>query len=468
MAWSALNLAPDRHWYPPGYSLLGAIFQKITPLDCFLVPNLICLALSYFATIVLARRFFPGWHNAGLAGAAAFLVTTVGAPYGLASWLVPWTTTPATAAILLTFVSTLRMVERPNFTRALLAGVALGTITFFRPSDAIPVATAATLVVARHLFGSGRENIFTIATGAVLGASTVVGIVSLIIGATSGFGAGTYYALSSRFGFEPGLIPSRWVTLVISGNPIYDGLGTPVSKAGLHVGLAQKFPWVISGVAGIAACLASERIRAAHVLLGVWLVLHTAMILAYRDLHISGLWLYWNFHYFKPAQPVFMLFTILLLRNLLDRTKTMRSSIAALGAIILAFCWRAELVPIGSLATMSGRILLPSLDHLNNAAIVPGNLTWAALDAKTQKINVGMTQYENSFDFRIYRRQHDMIIVPLRRLDAGRGVLHAPGLKLTNGATVIVARQQLVFGLPCLFNLAGYEICGRLGAPFLS
>lgn len=468
LAWSHLDLSPVRHWYPPGYSMLGALFQKITPYDSFVIPNIACLVICQLASASIARRLFPDWRNAGLMGAAIFLATTIASPLALLSWLVPWTTTPATAAIFLALVATMRLIESPSMTRALSAGAAVGAIAFFRPSDAAPVAIAAALVVLPCLIQITRKNAFAVLGGLSLGFFAVCAATAAIIAMTSGFGAGTYYELSSKYGFELGLIPSRWITLFISGNPIFDGVGTPESRANLHVGLAENFPWIVFGIGGMAACLASGRVRAIHVLLCTWLILHIALMLSYRDLHISGLWLYWNYHYFKPIHPILAMYAVLLIRNLLNAPLS-TPSVAALAAIIAAFFWRVDLVSTGTLPspTASGQVLLPSLDDLTDAAIVPGNLPWSLLDAKTQQIQIGPIRYQNGYDFRIYRRQHDLIIVPLRHLAAGKGNLHAAGLKLTEGAPIQAAKQQFVFGLPCLFSIAGREACGKLGAPLL-
>jgi hypothetical protein len=37
-AWAAWDLTPARHWYPPGYPLMGAPFLRITPHDASCRP----------------------------------------------------------------------------------------------------------------------------------------------------------------------------------------------------------------------------------------------------------------------------------------------------------------------------------------------------------------------------------------------------------------------------------------------
>jgi hypothetical protein len=469
-AWSAWDLAPQRHWYPPGYSLLAAPFLAVTPHDRFLLPNLLCLVLCQVACVFLATRLFPTWRYAGLVGSAAFLVASVGTARGLESWLVPWTSTPAAAATLLALVAGLHLVEQPSVRRALYAGAALGAGVLFRPGDVLPVAIAVSAIAVPALWHVEPKRALAIAGAALVGAlATSVTAIALIL-ATTGFGAGTYYAVSSRFGFEPSLIAVQWVTLIVSGNPLYDGLATSDNQAWLHVGLAQMFPWIVPGIGGIAARFASGKVRAVHVLLGLWLAGQLTLLLAYRDLHLQGFWLSGNYHYFKATQPIVLLFALGLIELLTDRRMALRCGAAALTAVIFAFGWRASLAPIASVAVppTTGTLRLPSLDRLDDIDIIPGTLpSWRSQFDDVHTLTIAGKRYANSFDFRIYERRNDLLIVPLRQFRHGPGLLQATGLTVRGDAPLIVGRQHLAFGLPCLFDLAGRAYCEPQGAPVL-
>src|SRR5689334_7426259 len=39
------NLDASEHWYPPGYSLLGAPFVHLTPTNPFVIPDFVCFVL---------------------------------------------------------------------------------------------------------------------------------------------------------------------------------------------------------------------------------------------------------------------------------------------------------------------------------------------------------------------------------------------------------------------------------------
>jgi hypothetical protein len=474
-AWAEWDLTPARHWYPLGYPLLAAPFLRITPHDRFLLPDLACLIASQFACAALARRMFPQSRFASLWGAGAFLAASVGTLPGLKSWLIPWSTTPAAALTFAAFVAVLRLAERPGIGRALLAGGAIGGIVFFRPGDAAPVALAAAVALTPRLLTMPIRPAAGVAAASVLAAAVVAALAACIIAVTSGFGPGTYYALSAHQGFELRLLPLRWVSLVIDGRPLFDGVGTERAEPGLHRGLAEVFPWIIAGVGGVAASWLGRREKRVHVLLATWLAAHLTLVLCFRDLHILGLWLYGNYHYFKVTQPVFLLFALVLAVRLTDRATRKRAAVAAVAAIVLMFGWRASLAPMpeqmapeqAAPATSNG-IAIPSLGSLDEAAIVQGTGTWNAFYYGAHVLTIDGTRFRSLYDFRLYPRSTDFLLVPLRPLPPYPGVLEvAEGVRVQSGVPAVKARQVILFGIPCAFGLAGTAVCGGLGAPLI-
>jgi hypothetical protein len=469
-AWSEWDLTSARHWYPPGYPLLAAPFLRITPTDRFLLPDLGCLIASQFLCAALARRMFPQGRFASLWGAGAFLVASVGTLPGLKSWLAPWTTTPAAALTFAAFVAVLRLAERPGIARALLAGGAIGGIIWFRPADSVPVALAAAVALVPRLFAMPIRPAAGIAAASVLAAAAMAALAAAVIAATTGFGPGTYFAQSAHEGFEFRLLPLRWVSLVIDGRPIFDGVGTERVEPGLHRGLAEVFPWMIAGVAGVAACWFGRGEKRVHVLLATWLAAHMALFLSYRNLRIEGLWLFGSYHYYKVTQPVFLLFALVLAVRLADRATRGRAAVAALVAIMAMFGWRARLIPTPeqvAAATSSG-ITIPTLESVDNAAIVQGTGKWSGFLSSANVLTVDGLQYNNSSGFMLHPRSTDFLVVPLRPLPPHTGVLTvAEGLRVTPDAPVVKVRQAIEFGLPCAFDFAGSAVCGSLGAPLI-
>ena len=469
-AWSEWDLTPTRHWYPPGYSLLAAPLLRLTPHDRFLLPNLACMLACQFACAALARRMFPQHRFAPLWGAGAFLVASVSSIPALRTWIVPWTTTPAAALTLMALVAVLRLAEHPGIGRALLAGGAIGGIALFRPSDAVPVAFAATLALTPCLLALPIRRAAGVAAVAVLAAVAMSGTAVAIIAATSGFGPDTYYDRSGRIGFEFRLLPLRWVSLVINGHPLFDGVGTDRLRPGLHRGLCEGFPWIIPGVGGAAACWFGSETRRIHILLVSWLAAHMALMLSYRDLHIVALWLLDSDHYFKVTLPIFLLYALLLAVRLADRTTRSRAAVVAGLAIVLAFGWRASLVPVQAEVAppSAGGVVIPSLERVDEAAIVRGTGTWSALFLDKHILTIDGTRFRSRYDFEIYPRSKDFLLVPLRPLPPDPGLLTvAAGVHIEADAPVLKARQTIVFGLPCAFGIAGSAVCGNLGVPLI-
>jgi len=192
-------------------------------------------------------------------------------------------------------------------------------------------------------------------------------------------------------------------------------------------------------------------------------------MLSYRDLHILGLWLYQNYHYFKVTQPVFLLYALLLVLRLADRATRWRAAPAAALAIVVAFGWRAHLTPMpAAVAASAAGVAIPSLPQLDDAAIVPGTGTWDAFYLAPSVLTIDDTIFRSRTDFIFYPRTHDFLVVPLRPLPPDPGMLTvAAGIHVEADAPVQKVRQTIVFGLPCAFGIAGGAVCGGLGAPLI-
>ena len=220
----------------------------------------------------------------------------------------------------------------------------------------------------------------------------------------------------------------------------------------------------------MAACLCSGRAKAVHVMLVLWVILHMALMLSYRDLHIIGLWHYGNYHYFKGTQPLFILFAIMLVRLAADQKRRWSLLVAPVG-ILAAFSWRASLTPVARTAplAMNDTIKLPRLDPIDSAIILKGEIGWNEAVSRVHTIDVRQLWLHDVYDFRIYPRENDMIIVPLRGFpDSPAVLLNASRLRVDPSAPIVSARQTIEFGLPCAFGLAGRNLCGAKGAPLIA
>jgi len=158
-AWASGDLDPARHWYLPGYPLLGTPFVGLTPSNPFLLPDLACLSASLWLTASLAVRLVPGWPRAPVLGAAAFLGVVVLSPTALDAWVVPWTSSLAAPPTLACLAAAVALSRRLDGARgagpdspgsgapAFAAGLCGAAVALARPTDAAVLLAAVGLVL---------------------------------------------------------------------------------------------------------------------------------------------------------------------------------------------------------------------------------------------------------------------------------------------------------------------------------
>lgn len=482
LAWASGDLDPARHWYLPGYPLLGTAFAWLTPAQPFYLPDLAGLVAAAWLFARLAARLMPGLvppaalppaapqtDRCAMAdglGAAVFLATTVLPPRALDAWVVPWTTTPTAVLTLACLVLALRFADAPRARDAFLMGASAGGIALFRPTDAAVVLLALgpflTWVLLR-----GRSVRRAAASVAAAGAGVLAPLAALFAlhHAVDGWAVGRYLDESASIGFEWSLLPLRWVTLFVGPQPLF-----PSGR-----GLAQVFPWIVPGVAGMAACLAlpDRHARPRHVLVIGATALHCAFYLAYRDLHPQGLFRFNNHHYFKWALPVFGLYAALLVFHLVASPRRLRLAGVGLLATAALFCWRARWSPdpdrAGDAAATGPNTVLVRGGFRSAADAVlipaPGGFERVYFGRHTLRVD-GRTGQVNA-DLKAFPVSGGLLFVPLRRYPARDTVLtlDAP-LRVAPDVPVAIGTQHVVFGPPCWWpGLAGCEPVDHLPAP---
>ena len=243
-AWSVLDLSPSLHHYPPIYPLLGAAFARLTPWQPFMVPDAVCWAACLPIFVATGRRLAPGWPAA--IPAAYFLVATLAGRRLLELWVIPWTTTAAAPCQFGGLLLAMRLAERPSPGRALVLAGTLGVLAGIRPSDAAILSAACLPYAAFALMDRRARPRAWFHTGLASAAGLVAGLLPAAAGHLAVFGpaAGPYLGGISASGLEWRLLPMRWVMLVIDPQPLL-----PEGR-----GMAEVFPWILPGVAGL--CLA--------------------------------------------------------------------------------------------------------------------------------------------------------------------------------------------------------------------
>lgn len=474
-AWASGDLDPARHWYLPGYPLLGAPFVGLTPSNPFLVPDLAGLVASLWLTAALAARLAPGWPHAPALGASAFLGVVLLSPTALDAWVVPWTSSLAAPLTLACLVAALGVSRRMDDARvagphaprppthlgapAFAAGLSGAAVALARPTDAAVLLAAVGLVLLAQAAHT-RPGRWPVAIAALAGSAGVAcGALLVLVPyvAVHGWAWSEYLAGAARYGFEWRLVPLRWVILVLSPRPLFpDGRG-----------LAEVFVWLLPGVAGMAACLAGppgRGTRWAHAVVASAAAGQLLLYLAYRDLHPQGLWRYGNHHYLKGLLPVFGVYALLLVAVAAGRRWAGLAAGAA--ALLVLVPWRAELVPLGPVpgrVEADGGLVLPPLRlGVGDAVLIGAEGGFAAMFHDVHILRVGERAYRATDDFKLFPRAGGAMLMPLRPL--GAGPVHfspardangpapagaAPGVVLRPGVAPILARARVVPGPPC-------------------
>ncbi|MBV9748853.1 MAG: hypothetical protein JO157_08560 [Acetobacteraceae bacterium] len=450
-AWLAGDLRPLHHWYMSGYPLLGALFHALTPRDPFVIPDLICLLATALVLARLGARF-AGPGGAAL-GALVFLVATATTRMVLQIWIVPWSSTPVAPLALALLLAAMRFADRPRALDAGLAGLAAGAIPWFRPADLIVAALPAGLLMAWGLARAwpGLRRAAGMVVAGLVGAGAPLLALLAVHVAIYGFVPGGYVDLEHRYGFEWGLVPLQWVTLVVDPEPLFSGQRS----------LIMAFRWMIPGFAGLLACVfAPGRAgRAAHLAVAGAVALQFLLFLAYRDLHLAGLFRYNNYHYFKWVLPLLALYAVLLVGALASRARW-RGALAGCVCAAALLCWRPGLVDQRQVSVVQSahRLTLPGgLPSLWDVLYVPatgvpgGGLTaWELIYAGSHHLEQGGTRFEMPYDFRLYPETGGFMLQPLRPFPPGNLTLEtAPETILDASAPAVFARQHLAFGLPC-------------------
>ncbi|MDG2536009.1 hypothetical protein P6144_20280 [Sphingomonas sp. HITSZ_GF] len=288
------DLSPDQHWYPLLYPLAGApLAWAPTP---FVPINLACYAVAFWGFHRVCARFGVGSFAAGL----LFLAATIGDLRISKFWLEPWTTTMSTAFIWLALAEAADMIfgerRRPWLLGALLMGIAL-----VRPADVVISAVIGGFALWRPVLIERRWGDLARGLG---GAGAALLPYAALYLAIYGWRLTDYTILSGDYGFAFSDLAWKASILLVDPSPWFPG----------ETGLLRELPWLLTGAAGLILGVMRLHGPARWLALGMAIaaLLYTLMMLAYVDLVPSGMWRFFNAHYFKWLFPMAALFSWLL------------------------------------------------------------------------------------------------------------------------------------------------------------
>lgn len=330
---------PLRHWYPLGYPVLAAPFTRWSHGHPFLPVNLASLVLSYAGFLAFARRAGVGRGWAVL----LFLVGAAGSRTLFEGWIIPWNTTPVSALIWLLLATTAAHMDGKR--RPLLIGLMAAAIPLIRPTELLLAAPCvlAAAVAGRRRPKPGRRTWLREPALMAAGGLLVAVPYGLLHWHIYGLEPSPYMALSTSLGF----------TLHDFGWKAYVVLADPRAWFGDGRGLLWRAPWAALALPGLAVAWAHGRAAA---LLAVLIVVHTVLYLSYVDMLPTGLWRFFNAHYWQWAMPGLALLAFLLVRDLL--------------------CWRrAPMFPLAPVALLASvPVMLMQAEPLEVPAGVPAKM----------------------------------------------------------------------------------------------
>ena len=340
-AWYALDLAPERHYYLPGYPMMAAPFIGLLGVHAFFPVNLASLlAICYFVL-----RTCDELRLSRIAGLFALLVSVIWQPAIRIAYAMPWSSTPVAAleaAIVFLFLKAER--SRADF---VLLGILGGLISMIRPLDLLPLAPIYLFLAGEALCGL-RPSRSSIArrvprpggiVGCAGGGAAALAFGVLCYSAVYGFSPSPYISISTAIGSEYSQALVKFYAIFIDPISIYTS-----GEAGECEAILHQMPWMLFGFCGVvAAILQTNRLSA----VALWIVLHIVVYVSYADLIPVGVWRFWNIHYFKPILPFLALLAWMFVAGFAER-ETWKRNLGIVVAVTVLSSLHLDLVPVAT------------------------------------------------------------------------------------------------------------------------
>uniref|UniRef100_UPI0040474DA0 DUF7024 domain-containing protein n=1 Tax=Orrella sp. TaxID=1921583 RepID=UPI0040474DA0 len=311
-AFSKFDFSPDKHFYPPLYSLLGAIFLHWSSGHLFILINFV--SLIWFAYVFIR---FSDLYTHRFVSIALLFSTSIFNYTIFENYVIPWTSTLAVALLAsgilgLVWLIELKRGDRNKISRLQIFFIAtcLGLLVPTRPADAvIGCVLGISLLIGYWRIHKKSINcvprplsfLMLFTSGSIIGPSIFLVLNTLVYGSPFG----SYIQVASSNGFFPADIAEKFVSIWLDGFALY---GEP------NAGLAERYPWLLISLAGLLWVL----IRGDGALrsVAVSIILLFILYLPYGDLLPNGLWRFLNIHYFKWTFPFLALFAVILIKQM--------------------------------------------------------------------------------------------------------------------------------------------------------
>jgi len=305
------DLSPGKHFYPPLYPLLGAIFIKWSSGHLFFLINLVSLLWFAYVFIKFSDLYVPRWGSIALLFGSTIFNYTL-----FENYVIPWTSTLSAALLASGILGLVWLAEVRNGERDKLSGLHIFFVTTClsllvptRPGDALVGCVIGLGLLLRYWRVSKKtincdprpiNFILLAASGSIIGPLFFLGF--NILAFNSPFG--NYIQVASSNGFFIADVAEKFISIWLDGLTLY---GEPNS------GLTERYPWLFVSLAGLIWALiqGDGALRSVAVAIIVLFMLY----LPYGDLLPNGLWRFLNIHYFKWTFPFMALFAALLIKQ---------------------------------------------------------------------------------------------------------------------------------------------------------
>jgi hypothetical protein len=412
-AFATWNLDRSNHLYPLGYSLLATPFVKLVPLHGFFFTNLVSFVAFAWLMVRLGQQLGVG----ALAGGAAFVIGAVGSDILLAQYVIPWTTTPVAAIYAALFVLYLASVKdgfTPRRVGLMVGGVVL--VAAIRPVDVLPLLPLIVLVVwsclsTNRASENGSTALRRLVPALLPAALLLVAYVALHV-SIYGFRQSDYFkAVSSGSGLDLSIVPFRYWVLFADPRPFF-GTGT---------GVFERFPLLMLGLWALIYLTLAQRSLFA-ITGAVWLSL--LVYLAFVDFTPTGIWKFFNLHYWKWMFPVVALLCIVAIRH----AAAARSRLLAIAAVMATLPLVTLSLDVVRTPAASIRIVDPNqIEMVAAQARLVAAVEIHGLEGGDNevyngqhRINLDGAELRNVRDFRIVRAEKSVFAVFNRPRDVGQ------------------------------------------------
>jgi hypothetical protein len=453
-AFISFDLTPSSHFYPPLYPLIGALFIPTTELHPFYVVNFMLMA-GYF--LLIYRLFRP--HIGPTPAALIILAGMLGYPIVALQWIIPWTSTLsafliASALFLLDRFDRLRKsvaTARALSGNAFLFGLVIGTQIPVRPADIATVAPAAityAALTAAMTFQKDMKQSLTSAGAGVAGFAVPV-LFSLTFNLLSaGTLAGTYFqTVTGQIGFDPTQIPERLFSLIIVSQAYFLEFDADwVSVIPIYFGI----------VVFAIVCIAFPAPLFMRVA-GCMMIVHLLVYSSYRDSVPTGMFRFFNIHYYKWMFPIAF---GLVAYHLRPATFRKHGVLAALGGatatlLILSVSVSPKDIPITRFSS-KGREIFLEIAHPNKFQLIdlPTQSTDAGDGGTAITLQTSVTidgeMLRPISDYRAVSNSHTVRLILYRPRNVGSVVIHLSDLIMppAKGWSARVLSMPFVLDVP--------------------